>query len=146
MTATVMPEETLKNLDPKFVVPLVAWLAHEQCTENGSLFEVAGGFIGKLRWQRTHGALFDLPFTPEAVRDKWEEVTKFDDKVVYPTSSAEAIMRVNENLERMAAKKNTSGNNQSSSNLKTEEIMGMFRVFLARGEGKNVVSKVKHTF
>jgi hypothetical protein len=95
----------LKNLDPKFVVPLVAYLAHDTCQENGSLFEVAGGFVAKLRWQRSHGALFDLPFTPEEVAAKWGEVTKFDEKAINPTSSADAIMRVNENIDRIAAKK-----------------------------------------
>lgn len=50
MTETVMPKEVLQNLDPKFVIPLVAYLAHDSCKENGSLFEIAGGFIAKLRW------------------------------------------------------------------------------------------------
>jgi len=45
-----MPKEVLDRLDPKYIVPLVAYLAHESCTETGSVFEVAGGFIGKLRW------------------------------------------------------------------------------------------------
>jgi len=50
MTETVMPPEVLSKLDPKYVVPLVAYLSHDSCSENGSLFEVAGGFISKLRW------------------------------------------------------------------------------------------------
>lgn len=45
-----MPPEVLSKLDPKYVVPLVAYLSHDSCSENGSLFEVAGGFISKLRW------------------------------------------------------------------------------------------------
>jgi NAD(P)-dependent dehydrogenase (short-subunit alcohol dehydrogenase family) len=50
MTETVMPKEVLENLDPKYIIPLVAYLAHENCKENGGLFEVAGGFVAKLRW------------------------------------------------------------------------------------------------
>lgn len=50
MTETVMSKEALANLSPKYVVPIVAWLAHEQCEENGSIFEVAGGFCAKFRW------------------------------------------------------------------------------------------------
>ncbi len=46
-----------------------------------------------------------MPFTPEDVRDKWAEVTKFDEKAINPSSSADAIMRVNENVERIAAQK-----------------------------------------
>jgi len=50
MTETVMSKEALANLSPKYIVPIVAWLAHEECEENGSLFEVAGGFVSKFRW------------------------------------------------------------------------------------------------
>lgn len=67
MTETVMPAEVLKNVDPKYVVPFVAYLCHENCQENGSLFEVAGGYVGKLRWQRSEGHMFDMPFTLEDV-------------------------------------------------------------------------------
>lgn len=104
MTETVMPAEVLEKLDPKYIVPLVAYLAHESCQENGGLFEVAGGFIAKLRWQRTQGALFDLPFTPEEVAAKWKEVTSFDGNNEYPTGAHDAINRVNENIERIKEK------------------------------------------
>lgn len=50
MTETMMPKEALEKLDPVHVVPLVGYLAHDSCKENGSIFEVAGGWIGKLRW------------------------------------------------------------------------------------------------
>lgn len=50
MTETVMPKEVLDKLQPKYIVPLVAYLSHESCTENGSVFEIAGGYIAKLRW------------------------------------------------------------------------------------------------
>lgn len=50
MTETILPKEALANLDPKFVVPLVGYLSHESCEETGSLFEIAAGYIGKLRW------------------------------------------------------------------------------------------------
>lgn len=50
MTETVLPKEALANLDPKFIVPLVGYLASDACEETGSLFEIAAGYIGKLRW------------------------------------------------------------------------------------------------
>ena len=31
MTETVLPKEVLSNLDPKYVTPLVAYLASEDC-------------------------------------------------------------------------------------------------------------------
>jgi len=50
MTETVMKGEFLDALKPEYVVPLVGYLCHESCKENGGLFEVGGGFISKLRW------------------------------------------------------------------------------------------------
>lgn len=52
MTETVMPAEALENLKPDYIVPLVAYLAHDTCEETGSVFELGAGWIAKLRWQR----------------------------------------------------------------------------------------------
>jgi NAD(P)-dependent dehydrogenase (short-subunit alcohol dehydrogenase family) len=52
MLETVMPPDVLANLKPTLVVPLVAYLTHDSCEETGSVFEVGGGFVAKLRWQR----------------------------------------------------------------------------------------------
>ena len=60
MTETVLPKELLDALKPEYVSPLVAWLAHESCEENGGMFEVGGGFFAKLRWERTEGKMFKL--------------------------------------------------------------------------------------
>jgi len=65
MTETVMPPQALEMLKPEYIVPLVAYLSHESCEETGSVFELGAGWIAKLRWQRTQGAMFDLPFSPE---------------------------------------------------------------------------------
>lgn len=58
MLETVMPPDVLKTVNPSLVVPLVAYLCHESCTENGSVFEVGGGFVAKLRWQRAEVTFF----------------------------------------------------------------------------------------
>lgn len=50
MTQTVMAKELVDALKPDYIVPLVAWLCHDTCEENGSLFEVGAGFVTKLRW------------------------------------------------------------------------------------------------
>eukprot|EP00058_Branchiostoma_floridae_P005318 XP_002590806.1 hypothetical protein BRAFLDRAFT_125738 [Branchiostoma floridae] len=68
MTATVLPQEVLDMLNPSYIAPLVMYLCHESCQENGGLFEVGGGWISKLRWQRTQGAMVGRPnktMTPE---------------------------------------------------------------------------------
>jgi hypothetical protein len=47
MTATVMPAEVVEALKPDYVAPFVAFLCHDSCQENGSLFEVGAGYIAK---------------------------------------------------------------------------------------------------
>ncbi|XP_069818770.1 peroxisomal multifunctional enzyme type 2 [Dendropsophus ebraccatus] len=81
LTQTVMPQDLVDALKPEYVAPLVLWLCHESCQENGSLFEVGAGWIGKLRWERTLGAIIrrqNRPMTTEAVRDEWAKICDFD--------------------------------------------------------------------
>ncbi|XP_054550482.1 peroxisomal multifunctional enzyme type 2 isoform X2 [Talpa occidentalis] len=81
MTQSVLPEDLLEALKPDYVAPLVLWLCHESCEENGSLFEVGAGWIGKLRWERTLGAIVrqkNQPMTPEAVKANWRKICDFD--------------------------------------------------------------------
>ncbi|RCI03338.1 hypothetical protein CU098_011531, partial [Rhizopus stolonifer] len=88
MTETVLPPEILASLKPEFVTPVVGYLCHEDTEDNGGVFEVGGGFVSKLRWERSAGAVFkaDESFTPAAVGAKWNEVTDFEKANEYPTS------------------------------------------------------------
>ncbi|KAI9317928.1 hypothetical protein BX666DRAFT_2026336 [Dichotomocladium elegans] len=87
MTETIMPPEVLASLKPEFVCPVVGYLTHENTEENGGVFEVGGGFVSKLRWERSEGSVFraDESFDPSAVAARWDDITSFD-KVEYPTS------------------------------------------------------------
>jgi 3-hydroxyacyl-CoA dehydrogenase/3a,7a,12a-trihydroxy-5b-cholest-24-enoyl-CoA hydratase len=87
LTETVMPEELLGSLKPEFVAPLVLFLCHDASEETGGLFEVGGGWIGKDRWQKSSGALFDRTreMTPEDVRDKWTEIVDFTNPIYHTT-------------------------------------------------------------
>ncbi len=99
LTETILPKDVLENLKPEHVTPLVAWLAHDECTETGGLFEVGGGYFGKLRWERTEGQLFKLgrEITPEAVRGAWDAVTDWK-HVTHPANITEALGPVLSNL------------------------------------------------
>ncbi|KAK4226192.1 hypothetical protein QBC38DRAFT_456509 [Podospora fimiseda] len=80
MTETIMPPDVLALMKPEWVVPLVAVLVHKNNTsESGSIFEVGGGHIAKLRWERSNGLLLkaDDSYTPSAILKKWEKVTDF---------------------------------------------------------------------
>ena len=81
MTETVLPKDVCDALKPEYVSPLVLWLCHESCEENGGLFEVGGGFYGKLRWERAAGKTWKLgrEISPENIRDQWGAITGFDE-------------------------------------------------------------------
>lgn len=82
-----MPPDILASLKPEFVTPVVGYLCHENTEESGSVFEAGGGYVAKLRWERSEGAVFkaDETFDPSAVAAKWGEITDFT-KVEYPSS------------------------------------------------------------
>ncbi|KAM6954725.1 peroxisomal multifunctional enzyme type 2 [Aplochiton taeniatus] len=82
LTETVMPPDLLESLKAEYVAPLVLWLCHQQCVENGGLFEVGAGWIGKLRWERSQGRTLRTKnhgMTPESVRDQWDSICDFTD-------------------------------------------------------------------
>ncbi|CAH7018375.1 peroxisomal multifunctional enzyme type 2 [Phodopus roborovskii] len=103
MTETVLPKDIIDALKPEYVSPLVLWLCHESCEENGGLFEVGGGWIGKLRWEQTLGAIVrqrNQPMTPEAVRANWEKICDFSN-ASKPQTIQESTGRVIEVLHKV---------------------------------------------
>ena len=142
MTETVMAKEIVDALKPDFIVPLVAWLVHDTCEETGSLFEVGAGFITKLRFQRTVGKAFDFKdFTPEGVRDSWNQITDWKDAII-PESLNDTLGALMDNVER---NQNLAGN-KTSGGLKADEIFNMMGEYLAQGLGKDLIEKVESTF
>ncbi|KAM5329532.1 peroxisomal multifunctional enzyme type 2 [Glossophaga mutica] len=121
LTQTVFPEDIVEALKPDYVAPLVLWLCHESCEENGSLFEVGAGWIGKLRWERSLGAIVrqkNQPMTPEAVKANWTKICSFENasKPQFMEESTSSIMEI---LSKIASDGRVSTNRTSHAAAKT---------------------------
>jgi (3R)-3-hydroxyacyl-CoA dehydrogenase / 3a,7a,12a-trihydroxy-5b-cholest-24-enoyl-CoA hydratase / enoyl-CoA hydratase 2 len=105
LTETVLPKEVLEPLQPELVSPLVAWLCHETCDENGGLFEVGGGYFGKLRWERSLGKSFRVgrEVSPEDVQSSFAAITSFEE-TEHPSNIAESMGAVMANVQRGKSK------------------------------------------
>ena len=44
--------DLLETLKPELIAPIVAYLCHEDCEENGAIIEAAGGWAGKCKLQK----------------------------------------------------------------------------------------------
>lgn len=100
MTATVMPAEVVEALKPDYVAPIVGYLAHDTCEENGALLEVGAGYVCKLRWQRTAGVQYPVKnLKPETVAAQWNKVTDFSTGATFPESNQEMMEVVMNNIE-----------------------------------------------
>ena len=100
MTETIFPPNLLAALKPEYVSPLVLRLCHEGSDETGGLFEVGGGFYGKLRWERTRGKIYRLgrPVTVEDLDSEWSTITSFDSST-HPANVAQSVEPIVTNVE-----------------------------------------------
>ena len=74
---TRMTEDLLgpaaEKLDPKFVSPVVAFLAHEDCPVSGEIYSAAGGRVARFFIGMTEG-YFNPELSLEDVRDHFEQI------------------------------------------------------------------------
>lgn len=127
MTETIMPPDVLALMKPEWVVPLVAVLVHKNNTsESGSIFEVGGGHIAKLRWERSSGQLLkcDDSYTPSAVLKKWDQVVDFSNPQ-YPSGPNDFLTLLEESV-------------KMSPNEQGEKIDFTGRVALVTGGGAGI--------
>ena len=103
MTEGLIPASVFDLLKPELVSPLVVYLGSEQCQDSAGLYEVGGGWIGKVRWERSLGAGFNPHegFSPEDVAAQWQTISDFSD-AVHPADNIEALKEVMANLQKFA--------------------------------------------
>lgn len=145
MTETVMSKELLKALGAEHIVPLVAYLCHESSEKSGGLFELGGGWISELRWQRSQGVSFNLPFTPEQVASKFEQIGDFEKDPEYPENTSDAMPKMINNFERNGGKLN-SNKVSNTTEMKADGIMNMLKAYLEAGLGEEAVKKCQATY
>ena len=64
--------------------------------DNGGLFEVGGGWISQVRYQRSQGVVLLIKsrlFDPDMVAEAWDTITDFS-KSDYPASALDSLKRV----------------------------------------------------
>lgn len=101
MTEGLIPPQIFEQLKPELVSPLVVYLASERCQETAGLFEVGGGWMGKVRWERSRGAGFDpaAGFEAEDVAARWADICNFDN-ATHPADNMQALQDMMANLQK----------------------------------------------
>jgi 3-hydroxyacyl-CoA dehydrogenase/3a,7a,12a-trihydroxy-5b-cholest-24-enoyl-CoA hydratase len=100
LTRDILPPDVFDSLAPEHIAPVVAWLCHEDCTDNGLIIEAAGGWAGRYRWERGLGCVLLENTTGgqpavrlECVRDRWPRVLDME-ATERPATNQEATMDV----------------------------------------------------
>lgn len=126
LTETVMPPDLVEQLRAEYVAPLVLYLCHDSCSENGGLFEVGAGWVGKLRWECSKGVVVrkkNVEITPEKVREHWSEITGFTN-ARHPASIQESTGNFVAALQQIDVDEATPSHGLDSSKPGLEKMIG----------------------
>lgn len=144
MTETVLSKDILEKLKVDYIVPLVVYLTHDSNEETGSIFEIGGRWISKVRFQRSQGEFFPGKFTPEEVKEKFGNIVNFEKgEVSYPTDTTSGISVMVAAEERAMSGNKTAG---SEKVLRSDSIFQLIKNYLGGDEGKALVQKIAAVF
>ncbi|AYC31829.1 SDR family oxidoreductase [Pseudomonas cavernae] len=101
MTEGLIPPAVFEQLKPELISPLVVYLGSAACEETGGLFEVGGGWVGKVRWERSNGVGFNplQGFSPEDVAASWAQIGDFAG-ASHPADTSQALGAMLANLQK----------------------------------------------
>lgn len=92
---TRMTEELLgamaDKLNPEFITPVVAWLAHEDVPVSGEVYSCGGGHVARIFTGVTQGWTDTESLTVEDIRDHFDEIRNEDGYAV-PANLTEELM------------------------------------------------------
>lgn len=103
MTEGLIPPQVFEQLKPELISPLVVYLGSDRCQDTGGLYEVGGGWVGKVRWECSLGVGFDprQGMSVEDIAASWDAIGDFEG-AVHPQDSLEALQQMMANLHRHA--------------------------------------------
>ncbi|KOC64143.1 Peroxisomal multifunctional enzyme type 2 [Habropoda laboriosa] len=115
LTEDILPPELFQQFKPELIAPVVIWMCHEKCTENGSIIESALGWAGKSYVVCSSGSTlrqnFSSEITPEDVAKRWSAITDMS-SVKHFTSIEEKTAQFVVALEEMKSGKSASQNSE----------------------------------
>lgn len=90
MTEKVFDAELRAALKPEHVSPVALALVHPSSTETGAIIETGGGWVSKMRWERSKGVR--LPgMSAESLLAHWNEMGRFDEEADHPQTTLDSL-------------------------------------------------------
>ena len=101
MTETVMPPDLVAALHPDYVAPLVMILSSEGLKDTGGIFEVAPGWVAKVRFARNKGMFIPLSLAknPDTILKNWGKLNDWSN-ISYPQTINEGLSEVVQHINK----------------------------------------------
>lgn len=76
MGATVLPDSLATTLRPELVVPVVAYLCSDQCSQSGEIITAGAGAYARVQMVESKGVRFDArdQITPELIAERYGDI------------------------------------------------------------------------